>query len=132
MPLKLLKSVFILLLIGTLKGYSQTKVYKSLATEYLSTSQVEWIERDITFSDSLITIKTITDSANNLQKFLVIDSGEDELIEIGKSKYYRCSSPDRKATSIFFIPLTDKVERIEVLVPLQLGEKPQHYRFHLD
>ena len=126
------KLISILLLFVSLQGFTQTKIYKSLATENHSSFQIEWIEREITFSDSLISIKTITDSTTDIQEFLVIDSGEDEFLEVGMCKYYKCSSPDGKAISTFFIPITEKVERIEALVPYLPGEKPKHFRFHID
>lgn len=132
MPQKLRKLTFILFLLIALQGFPQTKVYKSLATEYLSNPQMEWIERDIAFSDSLISIKTYIDSTNDIQEFMVIESGEGVFKEMGNCKYYRCNSSDGKIISTFFIPITEKVERIEALVPDHPGVKPQHYRFYID
>lgn len=116
----------------SLSSKGQTNAYKSILTDYLTTQQSEWIQREITVNDSLIIIKTKSDSITDIQKFHITDIKKDNFENLGYCTIYRCLSMDKQNISLFLIPAVKKVEIIEAYVPNQSGIAPQHIRFYID
>lgn len=120
--------LFILAIISTLMGYSQT-VYTSPYTESFSNQQIESIERIISVSDKFVTITTKIDSSRtDIQQMRIVEVIRN-FDKFGENITYSLTSLDGAYPSLLMVYLGDKINEIHIIQPLKDGSGNDRYRF---
>lgn len=126
--MKILLIIFINLL--TCIIYGQT--YTSPLTQHFPSSEIETINRVISFEPETITITSGTPRGEDVQVFTILQK-EDRIIDsIGTSTVYTCTSLDGRFTTYLILPKVETPEFIDAIQPKQLNHIEKHFRFLLD
>ncbi|TRO65485.1 hypothetical protein [Christiangramia sabulilitoris] len=140
------RSLFLLFLFLSALGYTQSKSYQSLASEYLgifedSDITIEWIKRDITINEGYITIVSYGNEVVEIQKWTIQNEKQLSNSSSLETIYYTylSSAEEREFPAIFtLIENSDKkVEIITFEVPIKFHHlipegSPKEVRFLID
>lgn len=123
--------LIILIFLFTQISLSQ-ELYISPITQYFPSSELEVIERTIKFTEDTIFISSNTPYGLEIKKFVVNEHTIHTFPNHGLSEFYITSSLDNIYTTYFQIPLSNKVDFIEVVQPRQFYRPLNRYRLLID
>ena len=123
--------VLILFSLVTQISLSQ-ELYKSPITQHFPSGELERINRTIQFTKDTVFINSETPYGLQIKKYVVNEYSVHTFPVNGLSEFYVCSSLDNIYTTYFQIPISDKVEFIEVVEPSQFYRPENRYRLLID
>lgn len=110
---------------------SQT-TYTSPITEHFPSRSLEFINRTITFTDSVVKFESVTPTGKQIREYAIQEKERVNNQEHGLSDFYVCSTSNGVLITYILIPVQDKVEFMEIVRPKQLGREAVHYRLLVD
>lgn len=108
------------------------EIFISPITQHFPSSEIETINRVITFKQETITISSETPRGEDVQVFIILQKEDGNLDPIGETSVYTCTSLDGKFITYLILPKAEAPEFIDAIQPAQLSYIEQHYRFLLD
>lgn len=106
--------------------------FSSPITQHLPSEFIEVIQRTIEIQEEKIAIITDTQSGKDIQELHILSQHLEDLPGYGKTLIYNCTSTDQLVIYLVLIPILEKVERVEVIIPEQEHSPYQHSRFLVD
>lgn len=124
-------NLILLFLISPLFALSQ-QVYTSPYTQNFPVGLIEEVKREITITPERIVVATETEAGKDIQTFIIKSRTKKEDQFLGWCDLISCTSSDGAYVTFFLIPVTEKVEIIEVVQPQQYDQEKKNYRFLID
>lgn len=127
-----MKYIFLLIFVSYSQFTLGQVTYTSPITQHFPSTELEKINRIIKFTKDTVFINSETPYGWQTKKYVVNQFSVHTFPVNGLCDFFVCSSLDNIYTTYFQIPLSDKVEFIEVVEPKQFYRSENRYRLLID